>query len=215
MADHPDDKTLKALPGRVAALRQALRGSDPLRLAENTGAEFHRTGPEQGFFRLLLWGQEVQVEYPSFSARNLAAGKELSIDQQALLLFYFQHAHGSGPEGRLISFSELPEGKFYNAAFQGYSGNALAQAFKEDRAAFQSAAEKLGGQSLSLGQAAYAFRILPKVTLGIVYWEGDEDFPAAMQVLFDTAAVRHLPTDVCAVAGGMLAGRILKAAGKR
>jgi hypothetical protein len=52
---------------------------------------------------------------------------------------------------------------------------------------------------------------LPRLSLLAAYWAGDEDFPASMRVLFDAAAEHHLPMDVCAIAGGMLTRRILKA----
>jgi hypothetical protein len=211
MDDTAEDKSLKALPGKVAQLRRELRDLDLQELRRGTGSEYTEEAPGKGVFRLPMWGREVIVEAPSFTARIGETGSELSIDQQALLLFYFRHAQGGGPDGRLVSFSELPGGRFYNAAFQGYSGNALAQAFKADRAAFERAAEKLEGEPVPLGEAAYTFRVLPRVVLGVVYWEGDEDFPASMQVLFDTAAVRHLPVDVCAIMGGMLARRLIKA----
>jgi hypothetical protein len=210
MTEKPDDKLI-ALPGQVARLRLELKETGPQELADRTGAVFTPASEGTGVFHLPLWGQAVQIDYPGFTARSLETGKELSIDQQALLLFYFRHAQGGGQDRRWISFSELPEGKFYNTAFQGYSGSMLAQTFKEDRAAFEAAAGRLAGQKVELGQAAYAFQVLPLVSLGVVYWEGDEDFPAAMQVLFDSAAARHLPTDVCAIAGGMLARRLMKA----
>jgi hypothetical protein len=204
------DTSLLALPGRVARLKKALEGRSPYRLAENTGAIFEDMMPGEGQFQLALWEKPIVVTYPTFIAHDTQTGKELSIDQQALLLFYFDTSQGAQPAGRWISFSELPEGKFYNLAYQGYTGNELARFFKRNRSRFEAAAQKLGGLPVELGQAAYAFQVLPKVLMLTVYWEGDEDFPSSFQVLFDAAVIQHLPTDVCAIVGGMLTRRIIK-----
>jgi hypothetical protein len=42
-----------------------------------------------------------------------------------------------------------------------------------------------------------------------VYWQGDEDFDASCQVLFDASARHYLPTDAYAILGSTLT-RMLK-----
>ena len=61
----------------------------------------------------------------------------------------------------------------------------------------------------SLGDCSYSFHLFPNVTLMIVYWQGDEDFPSNCQILFDAAAASQLPTDACAIAGSMLTRKLL------
>jgi hypothetical protein len=46
----------------------------------------------------------------------------------------------------------------------------------------------------------------------LVCWTGDEDFPAACQLLFDASAPHYLPTDGCAITGSLLTRQLLKAA---
>lgn len=206
-----DSKEITALPWHVAQLRDELQSADPYSLAERTGAAYNSKEQSQGEFRLPFWGQEIAVSYPAYIASDPQTGEELSLDVQAILLFHFRTSNGTPPSGRWISFSELPDGKFYNAAFQGYSGSEMAKAFQDDRAAFERAAEKLGGRWEALGNAAFSFRALPQVHLLAVFWEGDEDFPTSMQVLFDASIVHHIPTGVCATLGAMLARRLIKA----
>jgi len=42
-------------------------------------------------------------------------------------------------------------------------------------------------------------------------WLGDEDFPASYRILFDASAGRHLDADACAILGGQLARKIIRA----
>jgi hypothetical protein len=132
-----------------------------------------------------------------------------------LLLYYFHTADGAPLARQWVSFSELPDGRFYNHAYQGYSGGELARTFGHDLQAFQTAALSQGGEALPpgihgmAGADAYRFWALPRVPLLAVAWPGDEDFASTYQILFDAAASHYLPTDVCALLGGTLARRLI------
>ena len=56
------------------------------------------------------------------------------------------------------------------------------------------------------------FTILPRVHLAVVYWEGDEEFPAQARVLFEDTAAHYMTTDGLAVLGSQLVGRLLSQA---
>ncbi|RPI28331.1 MAG: DUF3786 domain-containing protein [Chloroflexota bacterium] len=199
------------LPDRIAAIRDELRSISPDLLARRTAARFSPSAQDQGEFELDFWGKKILITYPDFIARDAQLGKELSLDAQGVLAYYFLTSDGEPEAGRWVSFADLPGGRFYARAYQGYSGDELVKAFQNDLEQFSSAAGRVGGQPLPLGDRAYAFRALPRVPLSVVYWQGDEDFPASAQVLFDASAGHHLPIDVCAILGGMLAGRLVRA----
>lgn len=196
------------LAGRVEELRLALREKgNPQNLAFLSGAEFHEKG--RGEFRLPLFGNSVSVSYPDLVACDAQTGVSLPVATQALLLYYLDTADGTPPEGRWVAFADLPDGRFYNQAFQGYTGQELARHFGNDLGTFERTARKLDGMKLGYGDAAFAFHILPRVMLAVVYHLGDEDFPATCQILFDASASHYLPTDVCAILGSMLTRKLL------
>jgi hypothetical protein len=134
---------------------------------------------------------------------------------QAQLAYYFTLSDGTPQTGRWISFSELPDGTFYTQAFQGYTGNELLKVFGNDENRFANAAVQAGGRpagmAQSIGDQAFIFRVLPHVSLMVVNWLGDEDFPASYRILFDAAASHHLTTDACAILGSTLTRRLVKA----
>jgi hypothetical protein len=199
------------LEPRLQKLRAALQSRSPAHLALLTGAQ-HIDPP--GELRLALWEKETAVSIPDFVACDSGTGKELTPDAQALLLFYLATADGAAESGRWVSFADLPGGRFYNQAFQGYTGHELAKIFGNDTAAFKAAAGRLNGQPHPLGEAAsaiaFAFRALPRVRLLVAAWLGDEEFPPSYQVLFDAAVCHFLPVDVCAILGGMLTRRLIR-----
>jgi hypothetical protein len=65
-----------------------------------------------------------------------------------------------------------------------------------------------------LGDAAYVYNVLPMVNLLVLTWQGDEDFDATYQVLFDAAVTHHLPTDAGAITASILTGRLVSGSEK-
>lgn len=201
------------LEGRADELRTELRSEDPNALAIRTGAIYTPAGDSRGEFELVLWNREVILSFPDFIARDAHGEKPLNPFDQALLLYYFHISDGTPQSGKWISFTELPDGKFYTQAFQGYTGQELTTAFGNDLDAFVQSAECLNGRREFFANTAFSFQVLPRLALMVACWLGDEDFPASFRVLFDSAAGYHLSTDGCAILGGQLARRLIKAKG--
>ena len=128
-----------------------------------------------------------------------------------MLLYYFDTADGTPIAGKWISFSELPDGNFYNQAFQGYTGRQLSLMYGNNQDSFKKSAKALNGHRFSLADSSYKFEALPRVSLLVVFWLGDEDFPSSFQVLFDASASHYLPTDAYAILGSTITGRLIKA----
>jgi hypothetical protein len=128
-----------------------------------------------------------------------------------MLAYYFQDSDGMALTGKWIAFSELPDGMFYKAAFQGYTGKELLKTFGNDAEAFERAALSLGGKPADLGDRAFAFQMLPMFRLAAVCWLGDDEFPPSYRILFDESAGHHLTVDGCAIVGSMLTKRLIKA----
>ena len=206
---NPDPAT--RLAPRITELRARLEGIEPGVLAARTGSEFGGDDHRSNEFHLLLWGKPVSLTYPSFIALDPATRQELRPDQLTLLLYYFSAADGTPETGQWISFADLPDGRFYNQAFQGYTGHELVKAIGSDQPAFERAAASLDGRPYPQGDAAFIFRALPYMALLVIFWQGDEDFPASYQILFDASASHYLPTDACAILGSTLTHRLIKA----
>lgn len=191
---------------QIEALRIALRQQAPATLAARCGGQF-----TQNAIRLRYWGREVSVSWPALQATDLSSGQPCTTFDAAMLLYYLHNADGTPPTARWIGFRDLPDGAFYNQAFQGYSGDRVARAFGENPQAFHQAAQALAGQHLpALAEHAYAFDPLPRIRLAAVLWPGDEDFPARASILFDAAASHYMTTDGLALLGSGLAGRLIK-----
>jgi hypothetical protein len=195
---------------RLEELRASLKNSNPEQLAACSGTSFETSEAGKGRFHLNLWSRPLILDWPSMTAALFEDSQPVNEMELTVLLFYLSMADGVSPSGQWISFSELPDGRFYDQAFQGYTGHALSQAFQNDLGAFMQAAEASNGTPFPAGDAAFAFQVLPHVTLLAVYWLGDEDFPASAKILFDSTAGHYLPSEAYAILGSIMTRRLLK-----
>ena len=212
---HPHKQTPAetGLAARVDELRTAMRTLSPARVAARTGAEYLPNTSDTGTFHLTLFGSPITLPSPELSATG-PDQSPLPDFIQALLFYYLTTSDGTPLTGTWVSFADLPAGRMYAQAFQRYSGAELVKTFDPDLEQFRRACLASGGQLSTFGDASFEFLALPRVPLLVNYWLGDEDFPSTCQILFDAAATHFLPIDVCAIRGGMLAGRIVKAGEK-
>lgn len=200
------------LAGRVDELRSTLRVQDPGLVAVRSGSSWLMLGPGRGELHVPLWGKICILCWPELKGCN-DKDDRLPDFQLAMLLYYLLTADGAPLKGKWVSFADLPDGRMYNAAFQGYSGNEVVKTFGFDLDGFKSACAKAGGEAVDVGSASYIFQALPKVPMMLTYWLGDEDFPSSCKVLFDESASHYLPIDACAILGSMLTGKVIRAKG--
>lgn len=190
---------------RIDSLRDSILTKTAQQISTLSYADY-----KEGEIHLKYWGDLFIVEWPSLEMRG-PSGMPTSIFDRAMVLYYFHTADGTEMADRWIGFRELPNGGFYNRAFQGYSGDRLARKFGESPEDFILAATNLGGVRLtSLVDYAFAFLPLPRVRIAAVLWPGDDEFPTKASVLFDASSSHYLPTDGLALLGSGLVSRLEK-----
>lgn len=199
-----------ALESRLDELRGRLSLVPPTLLAGRTGASYLELGQGRGEFHLALLGASIILTYPDFHATVASTDEPLPAFKHALLLYYFLQSDGAPSAEKWISFADLPDGRIYSSAFQGYTGDLLAKTFLLDLNVFHTSCQKADGVLVAFGDAAYRFSAFPRMDLLIVYHLGDEDFPSTCNLLFDSSASHYLPTEACAVLGSLLTQKILR-----
>ena len=196
---------------RLDELRSALRLLDPELVAARSGVSYLMLGPDRGELHVPMWGNVCILSFPDLHGYN-CHDENLSDFQEAMFLYYLLTADGTPLTGKWVSFADLPDGRMYNAAFQGYSGDEIVKTFGLNLGEFEAACLKIGGEPVDIGNASFVFQSLPCVPLMLTYWLGDEDFPSSCKVLFDESASHYLPIDACAILGSMLTRKILATA---
>ncbi len=202
----PQQRMDKLVP-RIEQARAQLSTLTPDEIVQRSGCVL----AEDGRYQLDFMGRAYAIDQ-AFVVCRADTHDEAPAFIQSIILMYLATADGTPPFEHWISFHELPDGQFYEQAFRGYSGEELIRGLQGDVEAFKHAALKLYGKSIGLGDAAFAFRVLPHLQIAVVMYAGDEDFPAQARVLFEATAPHYLSTDGLAILGGQLVGQIIRAA---
>jgi hypothetical protein len=198
------------LAGRIHELRSTLQLRDPNLIAAQSNIPYLTAGQGRGEFHIPFLGNACSLTWPDLTG-YINTRDELPLIFQALLLYYLVTVDGTALSGKWVSFADLPDGRIYNAAYQGYSGDEIVKVFGLDLPAFRSACSNLNGRPMEIGSASFVIQALPALPMLVTYWLGDEDFPSSCKILFDSSATHYMPIDGCAIAGSMLAKKLWKA----
>ena len=210
-SDTIDDGKSDQFNRRAAELRAELKSLDPEAVARNTLSEI--LVDQEGETKLILqyWNNQFECIIPGYNFNKAGKNRPASDFDQMMLLYYLSTADGSTETGKFISFSELPDGRFYNQAYQSYTSQPPLQNLGESIERFNRAAKALGGIEYPLGNSAFIFRVFARVKVLCVLWLGDEDFASSYRILFDSSAPHYLPTDDYTILGSRLTRNLIAA----
>ncbi len=172
---------------------QALAGEDIFEIARRAGF----AAEEGRLINVPFLGRTYGISYPRFDFQDMHNPEaQVPLQEQVLLLHYLQ---GCKPrlEGRWVAYREIPGAAFYFGAFVKRAVDPLKKVFGQNVAALQQAAAKLNAVPIETGSAGFRIDVLPYAPVQIIVWEGDEEFPAEANILFDAAVGDYLsPEDV-------------------
>ncbi len=135
--------------------------------------------------------------------------KEVPIQEQVLILHYLQSESDRKPADNWVAYREIPGASFYFSAFVKRAIDPLKKTFGQNIQALTKAAEKLSGRPIPAGDAGFEFWLFPRIPLQLVLWEGDAEFPAEANILFDDSIGDMLSPEDIAWLSGMLVYRLM------
>ncbi|HUL38762.1 MAG TPA: DUF3786 domain-containing protein [Methanomassiliicoccales archaeon] len=183
---------------------KALEGRDVGKLASDSGSR-------RSAGHLLLPFFEDRLIVDLEGKKVLWRGKEADETSALLALHYLAGCGPDLPSGDLVPFNRAEGGDAYYGAFKRRIIDRLASEFGRDPASLIRAGLTIGGMDVAMGAAGLEVIVFPKVVLTLIVWEGDEDVPAAANVLFDAMALDMLSTEDLAVMGSLVIARLIKA----
>ena len=88
------------------------------------------------------------------------------------------------------------------------SRDPFAEMVQEHQEAFRQACVALHGEPLNMGDICYAIELFDGLPIALQFWEGDDEFPPKVNVLWDENALMYLKYETMWFAVGMLKQRI-------
>lgn len=172
---------------------------NPLAMAAASGTDYDAA---TGLFTIRYYRWRYYVKFPQAEIIPAeAAAEPLGQSDEVIILRYLTQALGTPPTGRWLSFMELPGGPLHQAPFRLEAVQPLAEDFGRAPQLFLAAGKALGGSPAEMGDASLVLPVLPRLSLAIVLWVADEEFPANANLLFEAAAVDYLDTATLYVLG--------------
>jgi len=158
--------------------------------------QFAPTGEGRVLFRFL--NEEVMVDVTGRCLRRLKSGRWKRTDDPLLELatvLYLINVKDVYPLGRdIVGPKDLKEGHFFQGPHE-LKIAPLLERFGNDIQGFLKSAESLCGDPVDMADAAFRLKPFPRVPLYYLLWEGDEEFPPRMSVLFERSIEETLAAD--------------------
>ena len=189
--------------------REEFSRRDPKEMAEKAGGEYESASCANSLISLRLLGQEYtlvhpdgRIEFPDHHKAGLVA--------HILLLHYLLYASGKPLSCELFSYKDIPGGDKYFSVFKKRVEMPVLNAYGENPEGLEKACEGSDGLEVPMGDMAYQFQAFPNIPITYIYWNGDEEFPASVQVLFDSSIKDYLPLEDIVFLSEMLSWKIAR-----
>ena len=180
--------------------------------AAKAGLEIVRKG---GIVRIPVpfFDETIELAIPGFSFES-TKGSNVTLTTKIIILHYLIQASGAPSGADLVPYEDIPGCRAYLPVFERRVVRPMLAAFGNARDAFVDAGKAFGGSEEEYGNGSFTLHPFPRVALTFILWEGDEDFPPSIKVLFDRSIPAYLPLEDIVVISKMAATRIIKQARK-
>ena len=153
--------------------------------------------------RLWHFGRYIAVSRTSGEMTCLTDGGPVPLNLRLNIFTLFWYSRpGAALTGRWVPFRELKGAAVFDPAFQKGTLEPFAADFSGKTGRLREAAGKLRGTEL--GKDRYLFHAFECMPVQLLLWDGDEDFPARVNLLFDSGAVDFIHVESMVTVAGEL-----------
>ncbi len=184
-----------------------IKKMNPEERAKKAGAEYQK-GEDGEKIIVYFFSEPYQIGFPQIEFYS-PSKKVVSQVTRILLLHYLIRADGNPLTGKWVAYKDIPGGLLYAGVFARRVTEPLQRRFGKSAKSFREAGIKLGGAAAEFGNASFILRAFPRVPLQYVLWEGDEEFPSSVQLLFDASVDHYLALEDMVVLGQVTTGRLI------
>jgi len=146
---------------------------------------------------LSVWGDEYAICPYEFKIDRIS--KNFQNPHEYLYVFiinYFLKAKEVVLSQEWISEKDIPGGSTFFRGPHEIPTHLISSRYRGNIKKFRKICDQLGGISLNMADAAYVFKITPRIPVAVLYWDGDDEFPPESKILFDASITEHLALDI-------------------
>ena len=107
--------------------------------------------------------------------------------REKLLILHHLYFHKPDAEnsGNMVTFRDIRECADFEPAYQKMTITPFATYFNRKTTLLKKRCNDIGGQINSYGDVSFTVNAFPRIPLQFIFWDGDEEFPANANILFD------------------------------
>ena len=185
----------------------SIQGMNLEERAKKAGANYEK-GKDGEKITLQFFSEPYHIRFPQIEF-NSPSKKMVSLVTRILLLHYLIRADGNPLAGRWVAYKDIPGGLLYAGVFARRVTEPLQRRFGKSARSFKETGIRSGGEPVEIGDASFILHAFPYVPLQYVLWEGDEEFPPSVQLLFDASVDHYLTLEDMVVLGQVTTGRLI------
>jgi hypothetical protein len=185
----------------------SIKGMNLEERSKKAGADYQK-GEEGENITIQFFSEPYHIRFPWIEFYS-PSKKMVSLVTRILLLHYLIRADGNPLTGKWVAYKDIPGGLLYAGVFARRATEPLQRKFGKTAEFFKRTGIQSGGKPVEVGDASFIIRAFPYVPLQYVLWEGDEEFPASVQLLFDASVDHYLTLEDMVVLGQVMAGRLI------
>jgi hypothetical protein len=157
------------------------------------------------FYTVSVWGTLYKIYPHQLRIEQVTEGHARFHPYLGLfVVHYLLRAQEIEPANQWISEKDIPGGSTFFRGPHEIPTNLITVQCKDDIEGFKNKCQRLMGLPLGLADAAFAFQITPRTPVAVLYWAGDDEFPAESKILYDkTIAEQFAPDIIYALAVGI------------
>lgn len=155
------------------------------------------TVDERGGYLLPFLGDYLRVEPERRAILRLEGEAWERIDYpmlELIVLVYLLYSKDEPLSHRLITVKELKDAHFFQGPHE-LKIKPVLERFGYDIEGFRRASKLLGGMEEDMGDACFRLPAFPRIPVYYLLWQGDEEFPPRVSVLFDSSIEKHFQAD--------------------
>ncbi len=148
-------------------------------------------------YTLSVWGDEYAI-YP-LEQRIDRISKNFQSPHEYLYIFIIHYLLKSEETelcNEWISEKDIPGGSTFFRGPHEIPTRLISSRYSGDIEKFKKICVQLDGIALDMADAAYVFKITPRIPVAVLFWDGDDEFPPESKILFDKSVTEHLALDI-------------------
>lgn len=186
------------------ALR-SFREREPEDMALTSGCAYD---PQRKAFAVMTLGQPLSISYPEGEVLFKDTDISPFWEWRLLALNYLWRSDGSPLTGELVSLRQLQYGQVFYPAFvkmgiAQLAGSLASSTVDVDKV--MEACAALGGEPERGRCIQASFSFMPRFTVTVRLWPGDEEMAGSANILFDASAGHYLHIEDIIAAGDLVA----------